>query len=602
MLKLFVFLIIPPSLYLALEMSDGLKEVCPRISEIEAEYQKERQDFESKNMELPEDLMRKSHEVQNVDSLVDLLFSGAEPLAEGPNWKVYAFDYKAPPDYEDLPVLTKVVKFKGLQSSETANQQQSTLANEIMANKVVHSQNLGKYFFPELFGCFEFGDKVEAKVQEKNNSDLSDAALRNISYDPEEGMAAVFVEKLTFSLKQLFRSKADHVFSQHQMLNLQYQAIKGLEIMNEHFLHCDIRPENMMLKQMTEDEAREMQEAGIPVARTRQDEAFQLKFVGFGQVAVGEKGQRSCINGTPGFTPDEHLQTMTYNEKFDVYSLGMAFLDLELAKRGFKPFSEVDSIIYKRKQHKKKQFKGLDTKILSKKNIVQKMKTLMRDGTFRPYIMKKFQKVYKTSKGRTFKNNPQLEESMADDHLEDDLYVFRSQMVAALKVFFGEYMQMTDLPKKTEPLDQKMNELRQKMTGPEDPLLEEEYEYHSSKKDLLTLNFDFLSQRVNLYSSMISENLNKRPSVSDVLRKMAKMKTDFKKAVTEIMKKVSAYESKALQKGDSSMANAKNGASVPFEKPSDLVEMKKAINDLDLASFSPLEKMGQHGQKRLILL
>ena len=147
-----------------------------------------------------------------------------------------------------------------------------------------------------------------------------------------------------------------------------------------------------------------------------------------------------------------------------------------------------------------------------------------------------------------------------------------------------------------------MNELRQKMTGPEDPLLEEEYEYHSSKKDLLTLNFDFLSQRVNLYSSMISENLNKRPSVSDVLRKMAKMKTDFKKAVAEIMKKVSAYESKALQKGDSSMANAKNGTSVDLQKPSDLVEMKKAINDLDLASFSPLEKMGQHGQKRLILL
>ena len=147
-----------------------------------------------------------------------------------------------------------------------------------------------------------------------------------------------------------------------------------------------------------------------------------------------------------------------------------------------------------------------------------------------------------------------------------------------------------------------MNELRQKMTGPEDPLLEEEYEYHSSKKDLLTLNFDFLSQRVNLYSSMISENLNKRPSVSDVLRKMAKMKTDFKKAVAEIMKKVSAYESKALQKGDSSMANAKNGTSVDLQKPSDIVEMKKAINDLDSVSFSPLEKMGRHGQKRLILL
>ena len=316
---------------------DNLKNTCPMESDVSAMYLMKKNQFKANNQGkvFPGHLLTEYYDLKNLDALSQILFSDTKYLGAGTFGKVYAFNYVDPVTHKSLEIVSKVVRFPADgRISENAEIQQE-LAMEIYANQQIFQEPLGKFFFPQVFGCFEITSKIDSLSQQLDFSKLPKNEQVNITHKPEEGMATIFVEKLSISLADFmdltFDGKA--FFLDHERLSLLLQAVKGLGIMDQFFVHCDIKPDNMMLKQILVDDIVEMAQSKVSSARFNHNQFYQLKYIDFGLISFDQPENRECNGGTPGFIPDEYLQRNVSNEKFDVYLSGMTFLDLELNKK-----------------------------------------------------------------------------------------------------------------------------------------------------------------------------------------------------------------------------------------------------------------------------
>lgn len=235
-----------------------------------------------------------------------------------------------------------------------------------------------------------------SKENAERSVDNSEDQLPNIFLTPFDGMAVIFLEKLSISLYDVIEQTKNGKknFTYYERFNLLYQAVKGLEIMDEYFLHCNIKPQTIMLKQVNKDEIVDMAQAGLPPASSTGNEHFQLKFVDFGMIAIGDKGTRRCSGGNFGFLPNEFIIKNSPTEKLDVYSLGMSFLDLELAQRGLSEFSKIDQILYKTTKNNQLEIDSSDVTKLNNFNLVIEMKKLIAKINYRNNILEILEQKY----------------------------------------------------------------------------------------------------------------------------------------------------------------------------------------------------------------
>lgn len=63
---------------------------------------------------------------------------------------------------------------------------------------------------------------------------------------------AIYSEKLDFSLFNMMEAHLENPFNYPliERLNFAIAAISGIEMLSEEFIHCDIKPENIMFKEI----------------------------------------------------------------------------------------------------------------------------------------------------------------------------------------------------------------------------------------------------------------------------------------------------------------------------------------------------------------
>lgn len=587
--------------YTNVTLTNNLKNLCPMQSIIKAAYTLKKNQFIISNPDevFPSQEQPEFYKLKNIETLTNILFSDTKCLGEGTYGKVYGFTYVDPENHEEKDIVSKVIRFPGDSSKEDDYVHQEILAMEISANNTVYSESLGKFFFPQLFGCFEFTQNMNSLTQSIDIEKISKNELENIKVKDSEGVATIFMEKLNISLRELINLNITKKarFLDQERLNLFYLAAKGLETMDKYFLHCDIKPENFMLKKVNIDEIKEMYSNKIEPARLSSKEFYTLKYIDFGLISFEERNERECEGGTPGFIPNEYLQEEVSNEKFDVYSLGMSFLNLELAERGYSGFSFVDAILYKRKKAGGFELTEEDITNLNKIRIVKKMKEIMVDEKYKTIFLKRLENIYSNIKIKV-ESGSKPENYLEIDplaYIDRNVNSFRYMMITALSVYFNEYIVNQYKVPTVENYDKKIQEINEELVNSTNKnVILAKRNYFISKKKVFCVNKFMISNLVELYLEMISRNHEKRPSVQEVLLRIEKIKTSFYQNVGSDIEEIYLYEDEV--KNDESIPETNLLAmakTIPLSFP-EPVEIKAMIQ---IKEFNPKIFSGQRPQK-----
>jgi serine/threonine protein kinase len=113
--------------------------------------------------------------------------------------------------------------------------------------------------------------------------------------------------------------------------------MKGLDIMNKEYTHCDIKSDNIMVKfrkktegPKPEDIVRQEQNGITPIDIEYKNKPYYMlpKYIDFGLVT---RFGSQCEGGTPGSIPLEFFDGNLLQSKFDIYSLGIVLLEMEFA-------------------------------------------------------------------------------------------------------------------------------------------------------------------------------------------------------------------------------------------------------------------------------
>ena len=104
--------------------------------------------------------------------------------------------------------------------------------------------------------------------------------------------------------------KKNHQFKENQIREIFYQILKGIFFLHScEIMHRDIKPENILFSD--EGDSNTLKIADFSLAeKTNQKQKFKL------------------VCGTPGFMAPEIFTSEGYDEKIDIYSLGLVLYAL----------------------------------------------------------------------------------------------------------------------------------------------------------------------------------------------------------------------------------------------------------------------------------
>ena len=183
---------------------------------------------------------------------------------------------------------------------------------------------------------------------------------------------------------------------------------------------------------------------------------------------------------------------------------------------------------------------------LNQLELVKRMKQIMIDENYRPLFLDKLEEIFSSLKQKINldKNTGDYSEMNPLDYLEQSVHNFRYMMVAAITVYFDEYIHRERKPLEIQNWDQKIQQLDQRIqtANKSKQLLKAKKNYYLSKKKLFIANKNLVSNMVQLYLEMIARNQNKRPSVDEVIASVEQMKANFFKAVGRDIEEIYLYE------------------------------------------------------------
>lgn len=138
--------------------------------------------------------------------------------------------------------------------------------------------------------------------------------------------------------------KSGKVFGIENRMNLAINGTKALQFMHKKILHCNITPDNLMLRKIDELEALRLYNSQLRDIELDLGESYQLFIMGLNLAAPHNLEMphlTRCVKGTFGFLGDEYFKEGLSHEKMDTFALGMSLIDFELATLGFSSLSSL---------------------------------------------------------------------------------------------------------------------------------------------------------------------------------------------------------------------------------------------------------------------
>lgn len=232
--------------------------------------------------------------------------------------------------------VMKVVKVPNTNDKDDLSFQ-ADMIREIQVLDFVKTLPDYRLFFVDFFFCADIEKEANVLKTVSINHELDEKVSSLISVTKKEGLISLEFEKLDFALFEHIagvKSKTTDGFDMTNRVKMAFHLLTGLEKLNEHYTHCDLKPENLMFSLLTKAQMPQYKNSAQYLLRDRDNHSYIIKFIDFG--LSRKVNQEKCEGGTPGYVPHEYF-TGRSHKNFDVFSLGVILVDLELTYLGF-PF------------------------------------------------------------------------------------------------------------------------------------------------------------------------------------------------------------------------------------------------------------------------
>ena len=311
-------------------------------------------------------------------------------IGQGSYGKVFMYrDYKTLKSFSFKQVFYnkhEVIDPKVEIGVEGVNSLNMSLVEEISALRYSNKKDPNNYFYIKFYGAYQMEDyfeqkkveiqkakdDVEAKIAQKMAEDPNylgfggpqiDDNLRNlennmedylkIEYEGVETPAWIVMNYQKTNLGQIFEHHWKHISIVDLLtrLELVYNIAKGVALIHDQYYHCDLKPGNIMLRHMDQVDLwdfkqyvkdNEANQSIVPfLMQLKGDKYYVVQIIDLGNQEVQGK-TRKCLTGTSGYIPPEYLANDDKNDdKFDVFSIVIMMLDIEMKFSGFKNYKEM---------------------------------------------------------------------------------------------------------------------------------------------------------------------------------------------------------------------------------------------------------------------
>lgn len=527
---------------------DDLKTFCPSYDVMSDQFYSAKTKFEQKNQnqQFPAQKNHHYYDLKNLQTLGKLMLKSNSSIHKGRTSRVFETVYVHQHNKEQDYVAAKVIRFSASHERMDWRKAQKRLVLSIQANQHMFEQPNGRLFFREIYGCFEITGLVDSLISKVNQNSQEKKKLPNLAHHKAEGVVAIFSEFMNFSLEEILNilQQEKIQISAENRLNLFYQAVKGLNMMDPWLFHCNVTPGSMMLNQISSDEIAQMNQLKIPPASIIKDIYLQLKFIDFKSVAIAdEREDRVCVGGTSGFIPDEYLLKNKSHDKIDVFSLGMSFLSVELASLGYEGLYVIDSVFFGCKREYRRKLKEDEKSHLDSLLLVQRMKQIIGSNDYRIQFLNELEVIF-----------PEFKEAVEDKdchylsikplkYLESSISIYQNMMIVAIKLYFNSYYLQVKMLEERQSYQDEIKGIQEEIdSNTEDTTqLEDEKNYWENRLSLFNASSKLTVDLVNLYLKMITPKYKDRISLPEVTAQIEKIKTDFFDKNQEIIDDIDLY-------------------------------------------------------------
>lgn len=275
---------------------------------------------------------------KNVDYAEKLITSrGASPVGTGAYGTVFLGKFYADMTEDSTEQAIKVVNLTEDFEKDPVSEQKM-FRTEIIAHQTINKMDTEGYYFTKYFFCVD----ITAERIKLNAA----STTKNKEYVKAEGKATFvyYTEKMDTDLyKYAKNARANKVkmFPVLERVKLGVHLTQGIEMISSKMEHCDIKPENIMLKKVAEDMVQGIKDSNVMLSKLG-DDYYVAKFIDFGMVQFKQKHSKiTCPGGTKGYFGQEYYTKNADNSGIDMFALGMNLIDLELTAHGFGMASDV---------------------------------------------------------------------------------------------------------------------------------------------------------------------------------------------------------------------------------------------------------------------
>lgn len=292
-----------------------LNQYCPKVADINGFADQQKHPFDVQKVNI-------------LDTEALITSEGVEAKGEGGFGKVFFGDYYTSVSEKRPEAIKLVLVPEDMNRDE--QDEQNMLWKEVMSHQKLNQMDPERDYFTGFYFCAE----ITSDVAVMNKS----SAVKNKEYInvPRTAAFLYYTEKMTIDLykyMQKVQFSQMRMFSISERMKLGLHYIKAINTIKATMEHCDIKPENLMIKKISKEEADQLMARGVDVSRLGTD-YYIGKMIDFGfvQMKTGN-GKVECPGGTRGYLPQEYFENKPSNGS-DILALGMNLIDMELTAHG----------------------------------------------------------------------------------------------------------------------------------------------------------------------------------------------------------------------------------------------------------------------------
>ena len=244
-------------------------------------------------------------DLENIDNLAEKIANNLKPIGQGSYGKVFKFDYLPDLNSNSIKAVGKNINIGNDYNYAHDRTMQNLIEIEINISKKLSIFDPNHLFLPEVFGIFDVTNYFDLFIDEYTLDENKDYLIGDINSE----QYLILMEYMDISFFDFLNDILLNslVFLFHTVVRIGQHLIRALQLIYSEYTHCDVKPENIMFKEISIEKVNQLREYGIQPLQLYPGKFYQLRLIDFGLAAYGTPEERRCIGGTPVYLSLIHI-------------------------------------------------------------------------------------------------------------------------------------------------------------------------------------------------------------------------------------------------------------------------------------------------------